>query len=332
MPAVVRHFMRRLFTIPLLLFLFLQSCKDKSPSLDKVVKKMADYKMFEYKFVGLTADSSLQWARYETLLAKSSESELLHLCDNESPVVRSYAFQGLVEKRSSIIFDVLTKHIHDTGEFDRTMGCMVDPCYVTDFYLEQVGYFPYDSSSSYKITTQQRNYLDSLMLYGDEIKLRMSNYNKIKLRSRDYMLENLTHKDTYYNRLREIVLAGVIEALPALAQFQKPNDIPVIKNVYETEGLIGEDFVFDAIINFPHPDLFEIVEKEVTNDLRHDNYFDGSSYRYYKALIQFKTSKSKELFAQTISKNESDNQERRTKSVKYLISKSQDKMFVGLLK
>lgn len=324
--------MRRLFTIPLLLFLFLQSCKDKSSSLDNVVKKMADYKMFEYKFVGLTADSSLQWARYETLLAKSSESELLHLCDNESPVVRSYAFQGLVEKKSSKIFDVLTKHIHDTGEFDRAIGCMVDPCYVTDFYLEQVGYFPYDSSSSYKVTAQQRNSLDSLMLYGDEIKLRMTNYNKIRLRSRDYMLENLTHNETYYNRLREIVLAGVIEALPALAKFQKPNDIQVIKNVYETEGLIGEDFVFDAIINFPHSNLFDIVEKEVTNDLQHDNYFDGSSYRYYKALIQFKTSRSKELFAQTISKNESDNQERRTKSVKYLISKSQDKMFVGLLK
>lgn len=324
--------MSRPLTIALLLCLFLQSCKDKAPSLDKLVKEMADYKMFEYKFVGLTADSSLQWARYETLLAKSSESELLQLCENESPVVRSYAFQGLVEKNSSAIFEIMTKHISDTGEFDRTMGCMVDPCYVTDFYLEQIGYFPYDSSTSYKITFQQREFLDSLMLYGDEIKLRMTNYNKIRLRSRDYMLENLTHKDTYYNRLREIVLAGVIEALPALAKYKNPNDIAVIKNVYETEGLIGEDFVFDAIINFPHPDLFDIVEKEVTNDLRHDNYFDGSSYKYYKALIQYKTSKTRELLALTLSKKVSDNQERRTKSVKYLISNNPDKIFVGLVK
>lgn len=293
---------------------------------------MADYKMFEYKFVGLTADSSLQWARYETLLAESSESGLLQFCDNESAVVRSYAFQGLVEKNSSKIFETMTKHISDTGEFDRTMGCMVDPCYVTDFYLEQVGYFPYDSSTSYKITFQQREYLDSLMLYGDEIKLRMTNYNKIRLRSRDYMLKNLTPKDKYYNRLREIVLAGVIEALPALAKYKNPDDIAIIENVYETEGLIGEDFVFDAIINFPHANLFEIVEKEVANDLRHDNYFDGSSYKYFKALIQYKTSRSKELLAQTIAKNESDNQERRAKSVKYLISKNPDKIFVGLVK
>lgn len=288
--------------------------------------------MFEYKSVGLMADQSLQWARYETLLAKSSESELLRLCDNESPVVRSYAFQGLVEKRSSKILDILTKHIHDTGEFDRTMGCMVDPCYVTDFYLEQVGYFPYDSSSSYKLTSEQRNYLDSLMLYGDEITLRMTNYDKIRLRSRDYMLEQLTHKETYYDRLRIIVLAGVIEALPALAKFKNANDISIVRNVYENEGLIGEDFVFDAIANFPHPDLFDIVEKEVTSDLQHDNYFDESSYRYYKALIQYKTTRSKELLVQTISKNESENQERRIKSVKYLISKNPDKMFVGLLK
>ena len=329
---VVRHFMNRLLTIALLFCLFLQSCIDKSASLDKVIKEMADYKMFEYELTGLGADSSQQWARYKTLLAKSSESELLQLCENESPVVRSYAFLGLVEKNSSKIFEVMTKHISDTGEFDRTMGCFVDPCYVTDFYLEQVGYFPYDSSTAYKITFQQREYLDSLMLYGNEIKLRMTNYNKIRLRSRDYMLENLTHKDTYYNRLREIVLAGVIEALPALAKYKNPNDISVIKNVYETEGLIGEDFVFDAIINFPHPDLFETVEKEVTNDLRHDNYFDGSSFKYYKALIQYKSSRTRELLSQTISKSESDNQVRRTKSVKYLISKNPDKMFAGLLK
>jgi hypothetical protein len=274
----------------------------------------------------------LQWARYETILSKSSEIDLLKLCDNKSPVVRSYAFQGLIEKKSSKIFDVLIKHIHDSGEFDRTMGCMVDPCYVTDFYLEQVGYFPYDSTTSYKITPEQRNYLDSLMLYGKEITLRMINYNQIRLWSRNYMLKNLIHKNTHYNRLREIVWAGVIEALPALAKFKNPNDIPIIKKVHETEGLIGEAFVFDAIINFPHPDLFDIVDKEVTNDLQHDNYFDGSSYRYYKALIKYKTQRSKELFAQVISKDQSDNQEKRKKRIEYLILNDPNKMFFGLLK
>jgi hypothetical protein len=312
--------------------LSLQSCKDKTPSLDKVVKEMSDYKMFEYEVVGLTAESSLQWARYEIILSKCSEADLLKLCDNESPVVRSYAFQGLVEKKSSKVFEVLVNHIHDTGEFDRIMGCMVDPCYVTDFYLEQVGYFPEDSTTPYKISSEQRTYLDSLMLYGNEVTLRMSHYNQIKLRSRNYMLESLTLKDTYYKRLREIVKSGVIEALPALAKFKKPNDISVIKNVYETNGLIGEGFVFDAITYFPHPQLFYIVEKEVTNDLNHDNYFDRSNYKYYKALLQFKTSRSKELLTQTISKCVSENDARRAKSVEYLVSKYQDKQLPGLLK
>jgi len=293
---------------------------------------MADYRMFEYKFVGLRADSSLQWARYETLLSKCSEYDLLQLCDNESPVVRSYAFKRLVEKQSSKIFDVLIKNMHDTGEFYRTIGCMVDPCYVTDFYLEQVGYFPYYSPSAYKINTQQRNYLDSLMLYGDEIKLRMTNYSQIKLKSRNYMLENLMLKDLYYNRLREIALAGVIEAIPALAKFQMQNDVSVIMNVDETEGLIGEDLVFAAITNFPHSDLFSIAEKKVMNDLRHDNYFDSSTCKYYKALILYRTQRSKELLAVTISRNESDNQKKRAKSIRDLISKNPDRYFIGLLK
>jgi len=292
---------------------------------------MADYKMFEYKFVGLSGDSSLQWARYETLLAKCSESKLLSLCDNESPVVRAYAFQGLVERKSAKIFEIMTKHIHDTSEFDRIMGCLVDPCYVTDFYLEQVGYFPYDSSSSYKINSHQRDFLDSLMLYGDGIMIRKHNYNQIKFWSRQYMLQQLTHKDTNYNRLREIVLAGVIEGLPALAKFKNPNDIFTIKKVYENEGLIGEGFVFDAIKYFPHPDLFDIIDKEVTNDLRHDNYFEGSIYKFYKALVQYKTPRARELLKQALSKTNGENQQRRANNVKYLISKNQDKMFDGLL-
>ncbi|HEY6502924.1 MAG TPA: hypothetical protein VIZ28_03015, partial [Chitinophagaceae bacterium] len=164
------------------------------------------------------------------------------------------------------------------------------------------------------------------------ITLRKINYNRIRLRSRDYMLEHLTHKDKYYNRLREIVLAGVFEALPALAKFKNPNDALIIKNLYEIEGLIAEHFVFDAITNFPHPDLFEIVEKEVTNDLQHDNYFDISSYKSYQALVQYKILRSKELLQLTISKNDGENQEKRANTVKYLISKYPDKMFDGLLK
>jgi hypothetical protein len=293
---------------------------------------MADYKIFEYEVAGAAGEPSLQWARYQALLGLSSESELLYFCDNESPVVRCYAFQGLVEKRSPKIFEVLTKHIRDTSEFERIMGCMVGPCYVTDFYLEQVGYFPYDSSTGYKITTQQRNYLDSLMLYGKEITFRMNGYNQIKLSSRYRMLKDLTPRDTYYNRLREIVLAGVIEALPALAKFNNLNDISVIRKVHENEGLISENFVFGAITYFPHPNLFDIVEKKVTNDLLHDNYFDGSSTRSYEALIQYKTPRSIELLTQAIAKNKSDNGQRRAESIKYRISKSPEKIFNDLLK
>ena len=296
--------------------------------MDKVVKEISDYKMFEYKFVGLTSKSSLQWLKYETLLAKSSESDLLHLCDNESPVVRSYAFLGLVEKRSTRIFDVLTNHIHDTGEFERTMGCMVDPCYVTDFYLEQVGYFPYDSSSSYKITNQQRNHLDSLMLFGSEIILRMPNYNQIRLRSRNYMLEHLAQKETYYKRLREIVLAGVIEALPALAEFKNPNDASIIIKVSENEGLIGERFVFEAISIFPDPDLFPIVEENIKNDLKNDNEFN---FRLYKALVQYKTQGTRKLLKEAISKFNRENAKRQLSNIKVLFSKYPDKMFDGLL-
>lgn len=327
---VVRHLMNRIITISLFLIFVLQSCKDKSPSLEVVVKEMADYKMFEEKIVGLTGDLSPQWARYETLLAKSSETELIQLCNNNSPVVRAYAFQGLIEKKSTNIFEILVKHIDDVGKFDRIMGCMVDPCYVSDFYLEQVGYFP-DDPILYQITPKQRDYIDSTMLFGSGVKLRYDNNNQLKIRSRAWMLENLAPKAVYYNRLREIVIAGVIEALPALAKFKNPNDLSLIRKVYDTEGAFGEGFVFDAILCYPHPDLFDIVAKAVTNDLQNDDYFYGSNFNYYKALILFKNSKSKELLAQTLSKGENDNQLTRASSIRDLIENKSDHFFKGLL-
>lgn len=292
---------------------------------------MADYGIFEYSYDGLSAEPSHQWERYETLLEISSDSELLFLCNNRSPVIRAYAFQGLIRRQNPKIFDILTTHIHDTAAFDRSMGCMVGPCYVSDFYLELVGYFPYNSITSYKISPQERNLLDSLMLFGQEITLRRTNYNEIRLNSRKYLLANLVIKEAYYNRLREILLAGVIEALPALAKFKKKEDIPLFKKIYEEEGRIAHDFVFDAIINFPHPDLFVIVEKEVTNDLVADNSFDGSSDKFYQAAIKYKIPKSKELLAEAISKNENENQKWRAKRVREFIADDSGEMFKDLL-
>jgi hypothetical protein len=320
--------MIKLFAIAFLFFYVLQSCKNTSQTLEEAVNGMSEYKSYEEKFVGLTAEPSLQWARYETLLAKSTESELVNLCENESPVVRSYSFQALVAKNSSKVFGVLTKHIHDTAAFERTMGCFGGESYVTDFYLEQVGYFPYDSSV-YFFTKEQRIFIDSLMIFGSEMKLRMSNYNRILLNSRRHLLKHLTRRDIYYNRLREIVLAGAIEALPALAKFKNQNDISIIKTVSENEGLIGEDFVFDAIINFPHPDLFPIVEESVKNDLIHDNEFE---YREYKALVQYKTPKTLKLLEEALLKFSNQNQKREINNIKFLVEEYPDKIFDGLFK
>lgn len=315
------QFIGRIITYFFIVILILASCK-ATPPLVKVVKEMAAYKTFEYKFTGLADDSSLQWARYETILANSTDDDLVQLCENVSPVVRSYAFMGLIEKKSPQIFEILLKHIKDTGKFDRVMGCMVNPCYVSDFYLEQVGYFPYDSTW-YTISSQQREYLDSLMLFGPEVTLRGKYYNAIELRSREHMLKTLLIKTSYYSRLREIVSEGVFEALPALATFKNPEDVSLIKQVYVNERPLGDEYVFDAIKNFPHPDLYDIIEREVKNDLRHDNSYDRRQYKFYKALIQYKTTYSKELLSRSIALNGSENQKRRVKSIKTLISTSQ---------
>jgi hypothetical protein len=318
--------MKNCFFIALISCLFLQACKNNATSLDKVVREMAAYGIYEYPFVGLTAEPSLQWARYQQILNMCSDQDLVELCGNESPVVRCYAFQGLIDKGNSKVFDQVITHIHDTASFDKITGCMNDPCYVSDFYLEQVSYFPYDTSTCFRITAHQRNMLDSLMLYGDEIALRMVNVHLLSLRSRAYLLSNLSPKGKFCERLRTILDKGVTEALPALAKYRDTADINRIELVYNQQGWPAMDFVFDAIINFPDPALFQIVENEVKNDLSHNNAFYATERKYYKALSLYNTPAARKLLSRAIAETDSDDQQRRSSYVKYLISRSPDTM------
>jgi hypothetical protein len=308
----------------------LTSCGNKHPLPDGLVSRMADHKIFEYEVTGLMADTSEQWRRYDSLLAGSTAEYLIKLCDHESPVIRSYAFLGLIDKKSTAIFTVLKRRINDAALFTRDIGCFSDPCSVSDFYLSNVGYYHNDSSSSYRINAQQRVLLDSLMLFGNELVLRRENYNASLLYSRAYMLEHIPSNPSYYKRLKEIAAAGVIEALPALAKFQNKDDIPLIKKVYETEGSIGNGFVFKAITNFPHPDLFPIVEQEIGNSLMHDDYSGTSPYLYYQALVQYKTQRTRALLMRAMSKTEREDQQRLVRNIRYLLSKNPDKIFEGL--
>ncbi|MCG2615381.1 hypothetical protein LZZ85_13860 [Terrimonas sp. NA20] len=305
------------------------SCSNKTAVQDGVVSRIADYNIFEYEVTGLVEDSSEQWKRYDSLLAGVTEEYLVKLCDHRSPVIRAYAFSGLIRKKSSHIFRVLREHIHDTASFTMVTGCFSNAWSVTDFYLQNVGYY-YKDSSSYRIDPEQRAFLDSLMLFGNEITLRRENYNAPLLHSRAYMLEHIPHTPSYYKRLREIVTAGVIEALPALAKFHNEDDVPLIKKVYEIDGSIGNSFVFKAITNFPHPDLFPIVEQEIENSLLHDDYSGTSPYPYYQALVQYKTQRTRELLVKAISRTEREDQQRLVRNIRYLLKENPDKIFEGL--
>jgi hypothetical protein len=211
-----------------LLFFFcfiLISCKPKA----RIVADLDKYKMHEGMYVGSSNKISHQWRSYVALRSRFSEDELVELCEHTNPIVRTYAFEALTDKCSAKAYDVLLKHLSDTAWFTCSMGCFIQGCSVTDNMLFAVGYRK-KKNTWFTLSEEQYDYLDSALLFRDEIKI-SSGSGKTDYWSRRYALERLPAKPHFYNRVKEIVNAGIYEALPLLAKYKNPADTTIFTDL-----------------------------------------------------------------------------------------------------
>lgn len=312
--------------------LYFTSCKDEKAAIVNSIVKRGVY---EGMYLGPTDSISPQWKNYKALIKIFSEKDLTDLCSHSNPLVRCYAFKALTEIQSPKVYSVLLQHLSDTTEFNRNYGCLGDYDRVTDNFLDEVGYNKKDSTK-FILTEDQYNYIDSILLYREEIKKR-DWFGSIEFRSRRYMLQRTKPLPQLYDRVKEIVNDGVYEALPLLAQYQNPNDTIIFKKLllddeFSNRGRTLKNYVRNSVRYFPSPAFYPILKEQLMTEIGTNEISDSyESFPLYIALVQYPTTDTKKIF-ETALKKSGDEFNQRTKYINDAVKKYPSKVFDGLTK
>jgi len=308
--------------------LLIYSCK--RPTIQSLTDAIAKGNIYEYEYFGLLNEPSRQWKRSQQLKAIASENDLINLCEHPNGAVRGYAFTLLVESRSSKIFEVLSHHLHDTLEFDISEGCMIDPIAVMDFFLQNVRYMKYDTTSGFRLSAEQRDFVDSVLLFSDEIKLKRAGFG-MRLFSGRELMGHLQSKQHYHARLKELTEAGVYEALPPLAKYKDRNDVPLIKSILEKNELESDREVLRAVNIFFHPSYYAILKEQSIIKITDGGFLSDYpiAYLFFKALMQTKTAETRKILEHALSIPE--NRIMVTEILCSLVQRFPDKLWQGLV-
>ena len=95
-------------------------------ALPMVVFEMAAHNIYESETIGIANAKSKQFARYQQLVAKASEEQLLELTAHTNAVVRLYAYQALRAKGGPIPNDIQQKFKDDTTSVQSMQGCVIN--------------------------------------------------------------------------------------------------------------------------------------------------------------------------------------------------------------
>lgn len=323
------HKKKQLYKLLLLLLLPAISSGQK-PTIKFIADALAKQNIWEYEYFGLHNEPSKQWKLSRQLKELATENDLIELCNHPNGVVRSYAFFLLIENKSDKIFDVLCNHLHDKSEFDISEGCMIDPISVMDFYLQKAGYMKYDSSFGFKLSSEQKHIVDSVLLFSDEIKLRRRGFG-MRLYCGVELMNHLQPQGSYHVRLKELAKAGIFEALPPLAKYKDKTDVPIIKSILKQNELLSERHVLKAINIFFDSSYYPILKEQAKIKTTWvGNLSDYSiSYLFFKALMQTKSEETRKILKHALSIRE--NREMVTEILCPLVRRYPDKMWDGLV-
>ncbi len=337
--------MPRLISILVVMLAIVSSCKsDSSNSKDRfkniskaaLLDSLVKFDAYEGQYEGLTGDTTEQWHYFIEFANRYAEKELIELCTHENPLIRCFAFQALADNCSSNVYSILIDHLSDTTEFKRFYGCMSGTDRVTDNFLDAVGYDK-ETQTRFSLTNEQLNYIDSVLLFRDEIKMK-DFLSDIELRSRRYMLKRLKPVPHFHDRIREIAKDGVYEALPLLAKYKNPADTSVFINYllddgFGNRGRIMTINVRRALKYFPHPAFYTILKKQLVEEVGTNAISDDiESYPLYVALAQYPNKETRLLFEQVIRDSPEREVETRSAFIYYATSKDTTKIFDVFLK
>lgn len=258
------------------------------PKIQRIADEISERNTIEGKAVGFAGKRSIQWERYEKLRDKATDNELIILTDSKYSAVKCYAIKALVSRGTVDVFPLTLKHIKDTTLIRIYDGCESERMTVGEYFLNTSSPYMYNISS-HNFTQEQINVIDSMLIFDNSIKI----FQKFDL------LRELKPDSKYYYKIRELsIMEKYPEAILALARYKNPNDIEIIKGLFNEENT--EYFAAYSAREFPDIEFYPLLTSIFEKEWGKKNY-DYKKWRILiQALAQYPTRETYKLFERII--------------------------------
>jgi hypothetical protein len=258
------------------------------PKTLKIVKALSKTNEIHSAGIGFAGERSDQYDRFAQLDKTATKDELRILTAYPSPAVRGYAFWLLTARKDKETFEILKSTLEDTTTVTTFFGCIIDKELLVDFYINLVTP-DYIDDKSIKLTANQKQELDSLLLYST-----VNSYWKSRI------ISDLEPLPKHYHRLKEIIQEeGIPTAYVAIAKYKKEQDLELLRPLIFDRKL--DYYGMQAIREFPSPFFLEDLKEIHDKEIRKPGGFDYPMIvTMYEAIAQFDSETARELFQKTI--------------------------------
>ena len=281
-------------------------------ALNTIVTPMADDNMYKSASIGYGAAKTKQWKRFVELKKIATDEELILLTDNDSPAVRCYAFQALIERENPATFDILLKHLTDNETIQSFQGMIVKKQQTGDFFLDLYGVQP-----------DEQVKVDSILFFNPDV----------KLAAKSDLLQRIKPKEEYYTRLQEIAIKEKNpSALMALAKFQKKKDVSLI--ISWLEGSPSDQYHgLRAVRYFANTAFFPYLKKIQQAQVKEQLIPNHNLIRaLYFAVVQYKTPQGRQLIENSLHHTKGSTHKLHAKYIWLALSKYPSATYAGLKK
>ncbi|MEM7369036.1 MAG: hypothetical protein AAF587_10595 [Bacteroidota bacterium] len=229
-------------------------------SIEQLVTEIAQDSVLMSRAIGIGGLPNRQYSRFQILSSKASKEDLLTLTDHPSPVVRSYTFWALADQKVEGISWIARNHLSDTARVRTQFGCVGETKFVADFYLDLLtqSYLiteDYYRPNHSRLEVSLQREIDSLVL---RFHPHLDYFERLLMRHEPI--------DSDYEVIRAIVEKGNYLGLPALARYQKKQDLAFILSFQDSASKKEIRFfdpkkcLFLAIEAFPDDYFLDFLE------------------------------------------------------------------------
>lgn len=106
--------------------------------LNNLIQEISALDCLEAKHIGIEGRESKQVDYLGTLKKWSDIDELVKLTDHKNPLVRTLAFQALIDSKHNGLEEIFKKHLKDSQTYNYHSGCVVEPVPVNIAFYQSI--------------------------------------------------------------------------------------------------------------------------------------------------------------------------------------------------